>query len=129
MATYCVFTADRRPLLDSRAVVLVRDGFSWSAALFGVPWALVHRLWFAALGLAGLALGLAVLVAEGVIAPASAAALGVGIALLTGFHAADLRARALWHQGYRVDGTVVAPSLDEAERRYFARRLEPRPAS
>lgn len=122
MATYCAFTADHRPLLDSRAVVLVRDGFSWPAALFGPVWALAHGLWFTALGLAGLALGLAVLIVEGPARPATGAAIGVAAALFVGFHAADLRAHALARRGYRVDDTLVAPGEDEAERRYFARR-------
>ncbi|MBM3585742.1 MAG: DUF2628 domain-containing protein [Alphaproteobacteria bacterium] len=118
MATYCVFTADRRPLLDDGSVVLVRDRFSWAAAAFGALWALGHRLWFAALGLTGAWLGLAALVTGGVVSPI----IGAAGALLTGFHAADLRARGLWDRGYRVDDLVVAPDLDEAERRYLARR-------
>jgi hypothetical protein len=122
MATYCVFTADRRPLLDDGSIVLVRDGFSLPAAAFGAVWALGHRLWFAALGLAGAWLGLAALVASGIVPPAVGGAIGVAGALLTGFHAADLRARGLWERGYRVDDLVVAPGLDEAERRYLARR-------
>ncbi|MGH6718392.1 MAG: DUF2628 domain-containing protein, partial [Alphaproteobacteria bacterium] len=56
MASYCVFTADRLPLADPAAIVLVRDGFSWPAALVSVPWALAHRLWFAAPALAAVQL-------------------------------------------------------------------------
>ena len=28
-----------------RAPVLVREGFSWGAFLFALPWLLLHRLW------------------------------------------------------------------------------------
>jgi hypothetical protein len=109
-------------LTDQRAVVFVRDGFSWPAALFTVPWALAHRLWLVALGAAGLQLGLAVLPGLTGAQPASAFAAGLGIAAAFGWHGGDLRTRDLWRRGYRVDGMVVARGFEDAERRYFAER-------
>lgn len=122
MTSYCVFTADHVPLADPRAVVLVRDGFSWPAALLTVPWALAHRLWFVALGAAGLQLGLALLPGLTGLQPGSAVIAGLGLAAAFGWHASDLRTRDLWRRGYRVDGMVVARVLEDAERRYFAER-------
>ena len=126
MASYCVFTADRRPLTDPGAVVLVRDGFAWPAALLSVPWAAAHELWFEAAALAGAQVLLASLPALIGLEPASAAALLVGLGITAGAHAADIRCRSLGRHGYRVDGLVVARRSDEAFHRYVVeRRLVP----
>lgn len=122
MTSYCVFTADRRPLADPAAIVLVPDGFSWPAALVSVPWALGQRLWQAALALAAIQLVIAALPALAGLEPATAGALLVAVAVATGAHAADLRTRSLRRRGYRVDGLVVAAAHEDALRRYLTER-------
>jgi hypothetical protein len=123
MASFCVFTADHVPLSEPESFVLVRDGFSWPAALAGPLWALGHGLWREAAGmlLVGAALG-ALARFAGLAAP-SGLALLLGAALLLGWHAADLRTRGLWRAGYRAEGLIVAPDLEQAERRYVEARL------
>src|SRR6478672_4603582 len=78
----------------SRAPVLVREGFSWGAFLFALPWLLLHRMWLEAIGYLGLVLLLAAFVPE-------AAALPVALALqfLVGAEAQDLRRAALARRG------------------------------
>ncbi|MEX2647879.1 MAG: DUF2628 domain-containing protein [Alphaproteobacteria bacterium] len=112
---------------DPSAVILVGDGFSWPAAALGPLWALGHGLWFAAAALAGLALGIGAVANLAGLAPGSATALQIGLALLIGWHAPDIRTQDLWRRGYRVDGLIVAPSLIEAECRYFGTRVGARP--
>jgi len=88
--------------------LLLREGFSWGAALFGPLWCLVHRLWLEAVLLAALWAALA-LAPEAVAAPAA-----LGLAVLTGLEARDrLRAR-LARRGWRMEGVIAAPDTDAA---------------
>ena len=99
-------------------VLLVREGFSWAAFLFGVLWLLWHRLWLAVLGYLLLALALALLL------PAGAPSLVGSLALqfLLGSHAGDLRRRMLARCGYRTEEVVAARDLDRATARLLALR-------
>lgn len=100
-------------------MVLVRDGFSWGAALFGFLWALYIGAWDAALAL------LAVQVAAGALLPwllADPAQLGLaqaGVAIATGFAAGELRRALLGLRGFREHGVVHAQEREDAERRYL----------
>ena len=110
--------------------VLVREGFDWSAFLFG-PLALIYRgLWLATLAwvVAGAAL----------FAAAALTGLGFGprlalylvLAVLTGLEAADQRRRALGRAGYIPAALVAGATREAAERRFFggtAPLLEPVP--
>jgi len=88
--------------------LLLPEGFSLGAALFGPLWCLAHRLWLEAALLAALWAALA-LAPEAVAAPAS-----LGLALLAGFEARDrLRAR-LARKGWRMAGVIAAPDTDSA---------------
>ena len=99
--------------------VLVREGFSWPAALFSVFWALWHRLWLAALVLfvlgSALEAGLAFLGAD----PAAEAAVMIGFAAIVGYCANDWRRARLGKQGYRLAGIVTADTMDTARRRWL----------
>ncbi|HYZ31377.1 MAG TPA: DUF2628 domain-containing protein [Crenalkalicoccus sp.] len=100
-----------------RAPVLVREGFSWSAFLFGPLWLLANGLWLSALLLllAGVALGL--------LPPVAAFAAELALALLTGAFARDLRRWSLARRGWLLANVVVARDRDSA----LARLLEARP--
>jgi hypothetical protein len=90
------------------APLLLREGFSLGAALFGPLWCLADRLWLEAALLAALWAALS-LAPEAVAAPASLA-----LAALTGLEARDrLRAR-LARQGWRLAGVIAAPDIDAA---------------
>ncbi len=98
--------------------VLLAEGFSWFAALFGVFWFLGNRLWWEA------ALMLALSVAAALLLPEAVDGLALlALHALAGFEARDrLRAR-LVRRGLDFQGVVVAPNLDFA----WFRLVETRP--
>lgn len=97
-------------------VRLVREGFAWSACLFGPLWLLGQRLWLGALGWIAVTGMLAVL-------PGKAAfPLLLGLCLLTGAHGRDLLRRKLTRQGFAALGVVAAPDEDAALARLLAQR-------
>ncbi|WP_428492944.1 DUF2628 domain-containing protein [Rhodopila sp.] len=97
-------------LLKSNAEpVLVKEGFSWGALLFGPLWLAAHRAWVAAaISLAGYIL-IAVLVAR----PA-ATVLSVGMMLILGLTGNDLRRWALQTRGYLLLHVLAAGNRDDA---------------
>ncbi|MFQ5784888.1 MAG: DUF2628 domain-containing protein [Alphaproteobacteria bacterium] len=118
-----VYTVHLDPLsvADDRGAVLVREGFSWGAALFTVFWALYRRLWgWAAVLLAAdaaLGLGVAWL---GIDRPGETAVV-VGYRVLVGCHANDWRRAGLGRRGRVFADIVAARNAGGAERRFFDR--------
>ena len=115
MRVWTVHTASAA--IPARAPVLVREGFSWGAFLFGPVWLLLHRLWLAALLWVVAALALVLLLPG----PAGVVAVLAGQFLL-GCHAPDLRRWGLRRRGY--DGVHLVAERDED--RAVARLLEVR---
>jgi hypothetical protein len=110
----------RRQGLDpDRDIVLVKEGFSWPALLFSVLWALWYRLWWVALGFFALQVALSGAVALLGLDPLSEAAISLGLAVIIGFVANDLRRWTLRRQGFIEAAVVVADSRDAAERRFY----------
>jgi hypothetical protein len=106
-----------------REARFVREGFCWAAAVFSVFWALYHRLWFAALMLAAIAAALALAQEFPDIDPLLVELAGVGVSLIFGFEANDIRRRALTRRGFAEAAIVSAASLGEAEQRFFDRHV------
>ena len=105
--------AKGRPTLP----VLVREGFSWGAFLFGPLWLLAHRAWIPAV------LVIAATVLAGVLAPAGVQPfLFLAIALLTGFSGNDLRRFSLERRGYLLRHVIAARDADSALARLLAGR-------
>jgi hypothetical protein len=99
--------------------VLVKEGFSWPAFLFGPIWALTHRMWLVALALVALdVVGSAALDAARM-APAAQAVLSLAVAVLIGAHANDWRRWSLDRRGFRNAGVVAARNIDEGLERYI----------
>ncbi|WP_237213818.1 DUF2628 domain-containing protein [Falsiroseomonas oryziterrae] len=97
------------PEAKPRPPVLVREGFSLRAFVFGFLWFLFNRLWWEALGL----LALTLLAAFALPDPYAGLAV-FGLHLIAGFEARDrLRAR-LARRGLPVLGVVAAPDEDIA---------------
>jgi len=117
------YTAHYRNRTGEPDLVLIKEGFSWPAFVFGILWALWNRLWIVAVVFlaAELALGFGLkLIGMG---PEVQALASVGLALVIGFVANDLRSWSLgrW-DGFEAEGVVAADGLQEAERRFLAER-------
>jgi hypothetical protein len=122
MKTYtALLKADAEP-------VLVREGFSWGALIFGPFWLAVHRTWVAA------AVSLASYVLIVTLSPEPAdRILTLGLAVILGLTGNDLRRWALEHRGYLLVHVLAAGSMDDAfvrllvHRPDLAARLRPEP--
>jgi len=105
----------------------VKDGFTWSAALFAPVWLLVHRLWWP---LAGYVIAMGTL--EGLrlaeIFPSAWISLAsLGLHVLIGFEGDALRRWSLERRGWRTLGTVSGKNTAECERRFFDEWLPDQP--
>ncbi len=98
-------------------VVLIREGFSWSALLFAPIWALAHRLWLATgiwlvamivISLIGAKLG-----------DATGWTLAVGFLVWFAWEARDFRRAKLGRGAWQLVDIVDARNARAAERRYF----------
>ncbi len=107
---------------DDRGTVLVREGFSWPAALFTVFWALYHRLWYGAALLLALGLALGAMLAWLGLGPLAETALEAGYLALVGFTANDWRRAALTRRGWLLADVVAARNAAQAEQRLFDRQ-------
>jgi hypothetical protein len=91
------------------APVLVREGFSWGALLFGPLWLAAHRAWIAAV----LTLAATVLIVA-LARDDLATALLIALILLLGLSGNDLRRWSLDHHGYLLSHVVAAHNELEA---------------
>jgi hypothetical protein len=117
---------------DPQRFVFIRDGFHFWAFLFAPLWLLVHRLWLAFAGYAGVVIigGLALRLIDAP-RPVHAAAAFL-VALLVGFEATSLWRWTLTRRGWRAHGFVVGDDQESAERRFFgewAKRSSSPPAA
>lgn len=122
MARFTIHVAGDAPNRDAafERAVLVRDGWSWGAFLFGPFWLMAHRHWLTGFfALIGLVLIAATIVALPV--PAGAmAALWLLVAWLFGLEGSSLRRFALRRGGYDEAGVVVGTAGEALEQRAFA---------
>jgi hypothetical protein len=106
-----VWTVHLRPALAGKPArtVIVREGFSWWAALFPLLWFLAKRLWIVA------ALYLALATLLGFVLPSSISPWAmVALQILAGFEARNLQRWALERQGFRLMGVVQGRNEDGA---------------
>lgn len=99
--------------------VLVREGFSFAAMVFGPLWLAIHRAWVPA-GLAFL-LSLVILILA---RPPAAIVLILGLALLLGFSGWDLVRWSVARRGYLESNVVTGRDEDEANYRLLAARSD-----
>jgi hypothetical protein len=92
---------------EDAAPVLIPEGFSWAALLFGPLWALANRLWLPAL---------AWLVLEALATWLSPWA-GLGLQFLLAAEARNIRRWTLARRGWREAGVVAAPTEASATQR------------
>jgi hypothetical protein len=104
-------------LKDQAEPVLVREGFSLGALVFGPLWLAAHRAWIPA------AFALAAGIAIGAVATGGARnVLELGLAVLLGLSGRDLWRWSLARRGYVLSQVVTAPTADGAFERLLTRR-------
>jgi len=99
------------------APVLVREGFSWGALLFGPLWLVAHRVWIPAV-LTAVCIVLILFLAQG----GTASALVLTLMVLLGLSGHDLRRWSLDHSGYLLAQVIAARTENEALVRLLQRR-------
>ncbi len=131
MRVYTVHAPDERILKESGDVaayaerfVFVPERFSLLAMLFALPWLLVHRLWLATLGYILLLIGLSAAGTTIGLGEQAVGFLSLAVSVLLGFEAHNLRRWSLSRSGYRLLAVVSAPSLQDAEHKFFSEWLE-----
>ena len=128
MLTYTVHEPPDAPsdrIDRAERLVFVKDGFSWTAAVFTPIWLIVHRLWWPLLGyivLSALCGWLGSLFDSGWSTLATLA-----LHLLIGLEADTLRRWGLQRRGWRTVGSVTGRTADECERRFFDMWLPAQP--
>jgi len=106
-----VWTVHLRPALAGKPArtVIMREGFSWWAALFPLLWFLAKRLWIVA------ALYFALATLLGFVLPSSISPWAmVTLQILAGFEARNLQRWTLERQGFRLMGVVQGRNEDGA---------------
>jgi len=106
-----IWTVHQRPAMAGKPVrtVMVREGFSWLAALFPLFWFLAKRLWLVA------ALYFSLATFMGFVLPSSVSPWAmIGLQILTGFEARNLHRWSLERQGFRLMGVVQGQNEDGA---------------
>lgn len=102
-------------------VVLVKEGFSFPAFLFGPLWALWHRHWLLAAAI--LVTQLIVGAAGEILAdPLIGAVLSLALAALVGLLAGDLRRWVLARKDYVTESVVAGRDPEEALQRFLDQR-------
>jgi hypothetical protein len=109
-----LFTAHTRA---GTAPVLVREGFSWGALLFGPFWLFAHRAWIAG------ALALCAWIAASLTPDPFPAVLLPALAWLLGVSGSDLVRWSLERRGFLLAHVIAGANADAA----FARLLAARP--
>lgn len=111
----------RGGLVPDRDVAVIKEGFCWPAFVVSVLWAVWHRLWLVALGFLAAELGLsAFLVTLGADWKTELVA-SLGLAILIGAVANDLRRWTLGRHGFIHSDVVTGVDGDAAERRFYER--------
>lgn len=118
MKSFYVLTAPAVTDPD-RGTVFVRDGFSWLAFLFPLPWLLFRRLWLAAI-VAVLLYGVSIFLAETYRLDALPVAFSFLLSLWVSLEGSEARVRRLEGLGWKVDRVMAAHSIADAEETYFA---------
>lgn len=108
-------------------VILIREGFSWAALLFGPIWTLMHRLWLTS------ALWIAAMIVIGLVGARFGEAvtwtLVIGFLMWFAWEARDFQRARLTHRDWRLVGVVDARNSKMAERRYFEKLAAERAAN
>ena len=106
-------------------VVVLREGFSWSAFWFGPFWLAARRAWLGVALYVGFLMLLLALRRWLGLAAFGTDLLLLLAALLTGFEASSLRARSLNRRGFELADVALGRDGAEAQRAFLQRRVAP----
>lgn len=120
MKSFYVLTAPAATDPD-RDTVFIRDGFSWFAFLFPLPWLAFRRLWTAAIVAVALYFA-AIYLAEQYRLDALPIAASFLLSLWVALEGGEARVRRLERLGWQVDRVMAASCVTDAEDIYFAER-------
>lgn len=110
--------------MDDSDPILVKQGFSFIAAIFNIFWSLYHRMWL--FFMLGLIVSAIPSFFEGIhFFDRLIAVTQISTFLIFGFLNADMREYALEKSGYELYDVVVASDEKEAEMKFFARAHSP----
>jgi len=120
MATYSIYAKD-----NPADAVFVREGFSWTAAVFNFLWACWNRMWVVAV------IGLCFVLAANALPTELESLVSIAITLIFGVFAGDLMEWSLRRRGFSNIGIVEAHDLESAEAQFYmgARDLPRAPIS
>ena len=102
-----------------RDTLFIRDGFSWLAFLFPLPWLLFRRLWLVATAAVALYL-VTIFLAEQYRLDALPMAFSFVLGLWVALEGGAARMRRFERLGWQVERVMSAASLSDAEAIYFA---------
>lgn len=115
----------RRDGLDPDAdIVLVKEGFSWPAALFMPLWALWRGLWFVAVGMILIIAAIMAVSAFNGFGETASSWLFLGASVISGYIANDLVRGSLERRDFGLCDIVAASNSDSAAFRFFDRQPE-----
>jgi hypothetical protein len=100
-------------------IILILEGFSWSAFFLNVIWTLWYRMWLASLGLACLSGIIVVIINALGMGVLAVIFFVIGTAVLYGFVANDLRRWSLSRIGFLENGVTLGKNQDEALARFL----------
>ena len=100
-------------------VVLLKEGFTFWAFIFGPIWLLAKRQWVLFFGFIACAIGVRLLAGLFDLPVLTVAVVALFLHIMLGYHANDLRAWRLKRTGYRFAGVLAAESPMHAQRRYY----------
>lgn len=120
MKSFYVLTAPASVDPDSDTL-FIRDGFSWLAFLFPLPWLLIRRLWLVAV-IAVVLYAVSVYLADTYRFDALPLAFSFVLGLWTALEGGEARVRRYERLGWQVERVISAAKLGDAEEIYFAEK-------
>jgi len=130
MLTFTVHEAPIPPAdrIDrAERLAFVRDGFSWTAALFAPVWLLAHRLWWPFAGYVAAEGAIELIRQSGLLHPGWTTLAATAMSLLIGLEAGTLRRWSLDRRGWTTLGAVSGRNAEDCERRFFDMWLPTQP--
>ena len=103
----------------------VQEGFNIFAFIFNGFWMFYHKIWVSGIVIILLMGAIAALAPTFGFNPLSALVLRIGLQIMIGLEANDLRRKHLSKKGYIVSDVVAGSTLLDAQQRYFDRQFDP----